>query len=405
MAETITYFPQDGAIYAGHHTDIDGTRPSEYLASITPETKDSKTEYKFTDVSEHLANIKRSQLKYREFRRPRGNRQEAARQMDMLERSAALNDSAIQQVTIVQFVQQMIGRIENASIIAKSHTHVPANNLRGKIPEGGFPSVTMQVGRLQEPEITHTDFGQKEFRIRRNDCHLYISREDRMEATIDPFSWSTMNAQKQLLQARDLLCLKELYLAYSSADTTLEDPTAGMTNVVPRAEHDTIGGILGAITSHFTKYRNRISKIVLNNLDFRAIQTNYFVRNNIKQEATQAWGVVPFPGLESQGVTAYISPWVARNIMFGLTEEGHYELDGPKVVDSEYDAKKFADYTPMRDFVGYLHVNPDRFGVRFAMPTSEFLATTTGDVGTITTDKKIEELLGPQFKVEKNEDA
>ena len=99
---------------------------------------------------------------------------------------AELNDTTIPQITIIPFVQQITGMISAFNVVSRAFTHVPANNLRGKIPEGGWPSVSVEVSRLQEPTIEHTDFGQTEFRIRRNEVHLYMNKEDRMESDHRP---------------------------------------------------------------------------------------------------------------------------------------------------------------------------------------------------------------------------
>ena len=126
----------------------------------------------------------------------------------------------------------------------------------------------------------------------------------------------------------------------------------------------------------------------MNNADYRALQTNYYVRNNVKVAPAKGNGIVPFIGLEEYGINAIISPWVPRTFVYGLVGEGAYELDGPKIVDTEYDAKKFADYTPMRDFIGYKIVNPARFAMKFKMPISGQTNTTE-----ITTDAQIQTLL------------
>ena len=78
--------------------------------------------------------------------------------------------------------------------------------------------------------------------------------------------------------------------------------------------------------------------------------------------------------------------------MYALADEGAYELDGPKVVDAEYDARKFADYFPIRDFIGYhlIHTSKGRFGCKLELNQQ---GVTTGDE--ITSDSKIEELLKP----------
>ena len=416
MVQQITYFPQDGGVYAGGHMAIDEVDHTQYLTTIVEDpTKNSLFSAKFIPAEHKTALFAQKYNWAKQFAETAPGIANVARQVHMRLKakrdarrypqihnfSAALNDSAIEQLTIVQFVKDIIGQMENVTTISKAFSTIQSNNLRGKIPEGAWPDVSIQVDRLSEPLITHTDFGQEFFRIKRNDVHIYISREDRMEASIDPYSFSTARAQKQLLQARDLMALVELSTLTAQTDL-IPNPTEAKsaTTVIPRAVNDTAGDFLKIITNHYTTYRNLLKHVVINNLDFRACQTNFYLRNNIKVEAAQGWGVVPFPGLAEQGIMAHISPWVPRGNVYFLADEGNYEINGPKVVDSEYDARKFADYTPIRDFVGYQISNPGRFSTRAAFDGID--GVTTKDQ--ITTYDAIEELLKPPA-VKKNPDA
>ncbi len=398
-------------MWSGSIDDIDNARPKDYIATMEfvkaenplfSASLNPEMDFKFTHVAEHVAETKKALAKSKliHSRGRRGYSASLNREMATLENSAALNDSAIDQTTIVQFVHQIIGKLQNVNVVAKAFTSIPSNRLRGKIPEGAWPDVSVQVDRLSEPQITHSDFGQNEFRIKRNDVHIYISREDRMEAAIDPFSYSTLQGQKQLLQTRDLLALKALSnLEINSTYGTFSDVTAGTTNVVPRANVDSANQFLELITGHFVKYRNNIKYIIMHPQDYRAHQTNYFIRNNIKQEVAKNYGIVPFTGLEEYGIMAILSPWVPRLTLYALSDEGAYELDGPKIVDSDYDVKKFADYTPMRDFVGYIISNPKRFGEKISFPISGVTSGTE-----ITKDSQIEDLLKAPDVI-KNENA
>ena len=408
---TVTYFPKDQTAWSGDHKDINNVRSNEYLGTIekvVPEPNTfgasiKPTEFKFSEVSNGLSETLHAMKKSAAIKRRGNGRFNAAwnRELQQLESSAALNDSAINQVTIVQFVQKIIGQLQNVNEIAKAFVNIPSNNLRGKIPEGTWLKPSIQVDRLSEPDITHSDFGQTEFRIKRNDIHVYISREDRMEASVDPYTWSIAAGQKQLLQSRDLLALKELSrLEVNSTYGNFSDVTTKDSEVsVPRSNVDSVDQFLEVINGHFTTYRNYIKYIIMHPQDYRAHETNFYVRNNIKQEPTKGYGVTQFTGLTAQGVTAILSPWVPRTNVYCLTDEGAYELDGPKIVDSEYDAKKFADYTPMHDFIKYLIVNPARFGEKISFPISGVTSGTE-----ITTDTQIETLLTPPA-VDKNSDA
>ena len=404
MDQSITYFPKDGVLYSGSFDDIDSVDFSaQYLASLERKAPDwsaaldtskpNNVEYEFTDVSERVASVKKLALKAAHLTKIAKHNYSANvnNELAQIERSAELNDSAIQQITIVQFIQSILGQLENVNVISKAFTNLPLNSLRGKVPEGGSPNISIQVDRLSEPRIDHTDFGQTEFRIKRNDVHLYISREDRMEATVDPLAFSTAQGQRQMMQARDLMALKEL--SNITLGTQIKDPTEGLATLsVPRAKNDVVGEFLGKWNKHFTTYRNRLKYFIMNNEDYRALQTNYYTRNNLKVAPAKGFGMVPFVGLEEYGITAILSPWVPRTVVYSLTGEGAYELDGPKIVDTEYDARKFADYTPMRDFIGYKLVNPKRFAEKFVMPIADVSKGTE-----ITTDGQIETLLvGPE---------
>ena len=410
MSQSITFFPKDSSFYQGSFRDIDSTMPREYLASLdyTPSGDIAKPGvYKFDDVTEKIASTRRAieKAKILERKARHSYSPSIAREMAQLERSGALNDSSIEQLTIVQFVHSIIGQLDTANIVTRACTGVPTNSLRGKIPEGGFPSVSVQVDRLSEPKITQSDFGQTEFRIKRNDVHVYISREDRMEAAIDPYSFSTIKGQQQLLQTRELLFIKELENRITQSVVTIADPKQSANSRAPRAETDSAENFLKMTLDHYHKSKNQIKSILINPLDYRAHTSNYFIRNNIKVESPSGWGVVPFAGLENYGVTALISPWMPRYRAYALSGEAAYELNGPKIVDSEYDAKKFADYTPIRDFVGYLIANPARFCEKLQIGSTAPTAynSSTNMNGLITTNAQIEQILDQQVSVEKSD--
>ena len=414
---SMTYYPKSMELLEGTAYDIDDG--GRFVMSFSPDENAKSADAPLTApghkdgirmkkaapfiLKRHKNRLERNELR-KEFRRgtlsPAGmNRYQS------LTKSADLNDSAIHQITIVQFVQQMIGQISTLNVINRAFTRVPADNLRGKIPEGGAPGVSVQVKRLQEPTITHTDFGQTAFRIRRNDLHLYISREDRMEATIDPLAFSSMQGNKLLMQTRDLLALKELSKIPSITDNPFPSQ-AGKTigssamHFVPRAAADSIGIFQKILVDQFIKWRNEFKYIIMHPLDYRIHETNFYSRNKTgAQPSTGNSAIRPFTGLEPQGVTAIISPWVPRNIAYFLTNEGCYELDGPKVVDAEYDARKFADYFPVRDFVGYLIVHPERFATKAVLNIEDL---TTGTE--ITTDAQIQKMVElPENAVQKSD--
>ena len=309
-----------------------------------------------------------------------------------LTKSADLNDSSIFQITIVQFVQQIIGQISSFNVINRAFTRIPADNLRGKIPEGGAPEVTVQVRRLTEPTITHTDFGQTEFRIRRNDMHLYFSREDRYEASIDPLPFSAAQGNKLLMQVRDLMALQTLSEAPEITTTTfpMDNNSIGSSQAmfVPRAAADSTGIFQEIVVNQWVKWRNEFKYIIMHPLDYRIHETNFYSRNKMTANPASANGITPFLGLERWGVTAIISPWVPRNRAYFVAGEGAYELDGPKVVDSDFDALRFADYFPVRDFVGYKLVHPERFTGKAVLNIEN---VTTADE--ITTDRQIQDMV------------
>ena len=424
MSQTMsmTYFPKSMELMDGGGDDPDINDSGQFIMSFAPDEGVQKTfsaseapvapnhvaAIRMKEAAPFIMNRRRNFLERlrlrKEYRRGTLSASGFAR-YQALTKSADLNDSAIHQITIVQFVQQMIGQISTLNVINRAFTRVPADNLRGKIPEGGAPGITIQSRRLQEPNITHTDFGQTEFRIRRNDLHLYISREDRMEATIDPLAFSSMQGNKLLMQSRDLLALKALSGITALNPNPFPSGTgdtigSSSQNIVPRAAADSIGVFQEILTDQFIKWRNEFKYIIMHPLDYRIHETNFYSRNKTgAQPSSGNSGIRPFLGLEAQGVTAIISPWVPRNMVYFLTNEGAYELDGPKVVDAEYDARKFADYFPVRDFVGYLIVHPERFAAKAEL-NIEDLSTGTE----ITTDAQIQKMVElPENPVKKSD--
>ena len=419
----VVYYPGSMELREGHSIDIrdagkflasmrkvDPTE-KQLSASAGPNTNTgfgAYPNYVIGDIAPELAVARKSQVQKALVRRAmdRGDTSlNTVARYNQLTRSADINDSSIHQITIVQFVQQMIGRINAVNVVTRAFTRIPADNLRGKIPEGGAPGVNVQVKRLSEPKIVHTDFGQTEFRIRRNDLHLYINREDRMEATIDPLAFSSSQGQIMLMQVRDLLALKELSRA-PAVSTVFPGGQGSIGSTdgsrVPRAEADSIGLFQQVVINHWTKWKKMFRYVIMHPDDYRIHETNYYSRNKMLPNPATPWGISPFAGLEKWGLQAILSPWVPRRRAYFLTDEGAYELDGPKVVDSEYDARKFADYFPVRDFVGYLLVHPARFSGKVDL---NIMGVALGDE--ITTDEKVEELVGlpEENTVDKNDDA
>ena len=418
---SITVLPKAGAIYSGSMFDDNSGEffsgiGNEYLASIeaydvkTPQfqANDVKVNqkileaslkptkgYRITDVEPQLFEAQKIKLKMQSLQKKvLGSFNAAAmREMQSLqnEYKGVVNGVNTNQVTIVQFINEMIGKLEQPSFITTAFRHIPLDKLRGKIPEMGWPAVNLQVQRLSEPQISETEFGQAEFRIFRNDVHIYTSREDRMEATIDPHAVSIAQGQVQMLRARELLALKELSsLVYAGDDSygELPDFTSTGNEGVPHAVNDGPRAFVDVVLSHFNKYFNYIKYFVFNPLDYRDYLSNWFSFAYAQVEAPQGFGVVPMRGLEKYGCVAIISPYVPSGYVYALTNEGAYELDGPYVVDSEYDAKKFADYNIVHDFIGYDIHNPKRFG--------EKLKITDSPSGTeITTNAQIRKLLDP----------
>jgi hypothetical protein len=419
--QSVTVLPKTGAIYSGNLFSEDAGEfiagyNNSWLASIdeykvSPPVFQGATEkdniqaleaslhpkkgYQLTDVEPQLFEAQKLKLKMNQLgKRLKGAyNASAAKEMAGLQNqyNAVVNGDNVNQVTIVQFVNEIIGKLEQPSFITTAFKHISLDKLRGKIPEMGWPAVNLQVSRLSEPEITSTEFGQAEFRILRNDVHIYTSREDRLEATIDPHAVSISQGQIQMLRARELLALKELstlnYLGNGTAGE-LPDFTATGTEGVPHATNDGPKAFVNAIITHFNTYFNYLKYFVWNPLDYRDYLSNWFSFAYNGVEAPQGFGVTPMRGLEKYGCVAIISPYVPRGFVYALTNEGAYELDGPYIVDSEYDAKKFADYNIVHDFIGYKIHNPKRFG--------EKLKITASPPGTeITTNKQVYDKLKP----------
>jgi hypothetical protein len=415
---SLTVLPRTGVIYSGNLEETGGMPgiSNEYLASIQsyevpkPQFQASndkvdmkaleaalypKKGFRVTDVREDLTALKKLEMKASLIKKRMlgGYNASAARELGKLEAEykAVVNGENTNQLTIVQFVNEIIGKLEQPSFITTAFKHIPLDRLRGKIPEMGWPAVNIQVNRLSEPEISATEFGQAEFRIFRNDVHIYTSREDRMEAVIDPHTTSIGQGQSQMLRARELLALKELStLNYAGNGTygELPDFTATGTEGVPHATNDGPRAFVNVILEHFNKYFNYIKYFIFNPLDYRDYLSNWFSFAYAQQEAPAGFGVVPMRGMEKYGSIAIVSPYVPAGYVYALTSEGAYELDGPYIVDSEYDAKKFADYNIVHDFIGYKIHNPKRFG--------EKLQITSSPSGTeITTNKQVYDKLKP----------
>ena len=431
--KSITLLPKTGAIYEG---GVPGDETvgglGNYLASvdersiqkpqfdvsldngknITKEQLDqmsaslnSKKGYEITELSGELRQASEYSAARQEIKKKARGRDSYSANLQLSrldqEYKGVVGGETINQLTIVQFVNEIVGKLEQPSFVTTAFKHIGLDTLRGKIPEMGWPPVNVQVQRISEPKIDFADFGQAEFRIFRNDVHVYTSREDRMEATIDPHTLTTQQGQIQIIRARELLSLK-------ACSTLVQDGTYGTlpsftadsgSNDVPHAANDAPRAFVNVYLSHFNKFFNYLKFFIFNPLDYRDYLSNWFSFAYSGIEAPQGFGVVPMRGMEQYGITAIISPYVPRGYVYSLANEGAYELDGPYIVDTEYDAKKFADYNIIHDFIGYVIMNPTRYG--------EKLTITGVTLGTeITTNEQIEKLLEPPVGVvQKNSTA
>jgi len=420
--QTYTFLPGSATLYSGEIRDIDEIGlDSEFMAqferkevipqtnrfNLTPEVQayvagamanHPKGVYRLTDVKSNILQAQTAKKKIEYFaKRARGAGQfddsiRTQLQEAYQEYKAAIGDGNTSQLTIVQFVNQIVGNLEQPSFITSAFKNIPLDKLRGKIPEMGWPAVNLQVDRLSEPIIDYTEFGQTEFRIKRNDVHIYIPREDRMEAAIDPFATSIQQGNIQIARARELMALKELStLSINGTYGTIPDMSATPSgSSAPGSSNDAPSAFVNVIVSHFNKYYNYIKYFVWNPLDYRAYLSNWFTHAYTQIQVPEGFGVVPFFGLEKYNAVAIVSPYVPRSFVYALANEGAFELDGPKIVDSEYDAKKFADYNIVHDFVGYKIMNPKRFGEKLSVPLSGVTPGTE-----ITTNKQIYKLLAP----------
>lgn len=404
-----TFFPKSRLVYAGDYTEIDQVPVRrDYLAALAPDTsvKDLGLKAGLTmgerDLREPTTDgIPRviERLGERFERSSKAVVMVAAlrraykegtitpmhlRRLEELERTADVNDGNIFQITIVQFIDSILGEIENDIIVTRAPFAIPLNGLRGKIPEGGWFGVDMQVDRLSEPNIQQNKFGQAEVRIKRNDIHMLMSREDRMEASIDPQAWNTMQSQANRMQARDLQALVALEgiqtsftsaaggIEYNSAlnARVIDDPTENITGggVFPRAKNDVPGQVQTILKAHFDRYRNRPYRIICGLDTFRALHTNWYSYRGQKPPEAGEYGIQPFPGLGPLGIKAYVSWFAPEGVLYCVGRRGFYEFDGPMSVETSYTQRKYADFTSVRDFIGYFVMNSHRYCEKIVVP-------------------------------------
>lgn len=435
MAHQCTYFPKAQAVYAGSYEDISSVMAKDYLASLKPDEsykglglKPGLTAPRYAEdistgdiprVFERLGEqfernfslITRVASLRKAWKEGSINAMQLNK-LNQLSRLADVNDQNIFQITIVQFIDSILGEIENDMVVTRAATHIPLNGLRGKIPEGGWITVDMQVDRMNEPNIQQNQFGQTEVRIKRNDIHMYMAKEDRMEATIDPYAWNLMQAQKNRLQARDLQALVALSgiqtgftsgtgVRYNSAlnAQVINDPTEQVAGggVFPRARYDIPGEILDISERHFTKYRNKITRYVMNVNTYRALETNWYAYRDQKPPPPGASGIIDFPGGQAMGIKAIVSWWAPEGILYGLGPRGFYEFDGPMNVDTSFDQAHNADFTSIRDFIGYFIVNSHRYCEKIAVPiagkNTVAVGAGQGGITEITTFSQVEKML------------
>ena len=411
-AETKPHQPRHGTFVAGP-VSASGRIRETYVASMQ---HDQKKSWQFKQMQKPLLQAIASYEKLEEMRSiPETAMDRATRsKFDRLSRYADVNSDNIHQATIVRFMRGMIGRLEVRGAASQAPVPIGSPSLRGKVPELGNTTVDFQVDRLFEAVPDNVQFGQTEYQLRRNEKTIWMDKESQLEATINPFQESVMQAERVMLQARDLQALVEFSKMAGGESNTgvtkildpIDDGTNAQGLAVPRAGNYSGLEIAKVLQQHFKDFGNSLNRIVINPITYGEFKSNYYARPGLEpMPSPLEQGVVPFVGLD--GLQAYLDPWTPLGYMYAMGAEGSYRIDGPKSMDSDYDMRKFANFHIARDFVGYLLVNEERFCEKMRISGTITTLKTAGrmedEIKTFSAARKL--LARADLKVSKNSNA
>ena len=404
-AETRAHQTRHGTFVAGPVSSSGRIRET-YVASMR---HDPKKSWQFNRMQKPLIQAIASWEKLEELRSIPATAMDYStrQQYEQLTRFADINADNIHQGTIVRFMRGMIGRLEVRGSASQAFVPIGSPSLRGKVPEMGNTNIDFQVDRLFEAVPDQIQFGQTEYQLRRNEKTIWMDKESQMEATINPFQESVQQAEKVMLQARDLQAIVECSKINGGESSTgvsdIADPiTTDAAHAVPRAGNYSGLEIAKVLQTHFKDYGVSLNRMVINPLTYSEFKSNYFARKTDEpMPAPLEQGIVPFVGLN--GLTAYLDPWCPLGRMYALGSEGSYRIDGPKSMDSDYDMRKYANFHIARDFVGYLLVNEKRFCKKLKIGGSPGATRLEDEIKTFKTARSL--LARTSLKVKKNPDA
>ena len=411
---TITYFPDSGDFY---RTASDyrqkAIQRQNYLASTAPMPEGTREasakDWKFRNASAQVAETVTAQERLREIAKEErfaSDPEEIGRlaaERAYIVRSAAVNDTNAHQLTRIQFVRGIIGQIMNYLVAAKGYETINTPSLLGSIPEAGVADGNMQVEKLSRLVPSTTEFGGTDFRVRRNEVMVYLPKVTAFESNIPPWPKMVAGAAKQLAAYREVHAVMTLSklgnLNGGSSVTVIANPLTSTANVVPNADNDTIGDIIDKIQDHALAQRNDITKIWCNPVTLRQIEINWFAKKSLDHTAPKGPGVFPFPGLDNYGVTAYSGYYVPKGRLYFGADEGFYELNGPKDIDEEYSALQYANLHISRDFIGYLAMNPGRYGFKATVGTAATEVTTIKAAAALVKRPKVAKKTGAEINL------
>lgn len=413
-AETKAHQARHGTFVAGPVSDSGRIRET-YVASMR---HDPKKSWQFNRMQKPLIQAIASWEKLEELRSIPATAMDYStrQQYEQLTRFADVNADNIHQGTIVRFMRGMIGRLEVRGSASQAYVPIGSPSLRGKVPEMGNTNIDFQVDRLFEAVPDYIQFGQTEYQLRRNEKTIWMDKESQIEATINPFQESVQQAEKVMLQARDLQGIVEASkmapgVAFADIET-ITDPIADATGsiAIPRAGNYSGLHIARILQQHFKDYGVRLDRTIINPITYGEFKSNYYARKTDEpMPAPLEEGIVPFVGLDR--LNAYLDPWCPMGYLYCMGAEGSYRIDGPKSMDSDYDMRKYANFHIARDFIGYLLVNEERFckKLRIEGTKADLTAATLAYPRVedeITTFKQARKLLArTNLKVKKNPDA
>jgi len=349
MSKTYTYWPKNGAVYAGEGAEnFDLSRFDDQQSKIGHINYDAST--------------KKHTIKYGL------QAKRALMAMKQGGRSAAVGDNSIDHINAFPLLRELVGTPAENYFLENMCRTINVPSLTARIPERDAFKAQLGVKPLQEVDFTNVKYGEDHFNLTYNGTPFFHPTEDRLKGVIDPMNIDLQESQRALREARNVLTL---FALTGLTDTNVlandwDAKTADVSDFNPKKD------IMTAMQNHWKTNQSRIDSWAVNPVDFQRYEANDFVKGYQPGLDVINSGVTPVRGIP--GLTAYVDPMVPLGTVYFIDSQALLKGVGPLQTEQWREPKNNSDLGIVRDYVQILLMNPARYGFK-----SDLTLTASGD--------------------------